>query len=115
MWHRVTAVVVSEEPTFLGTRLCFRFHTGFGETTGCEFRWGRVEETRAALDSYKPGTFHIVSYGFAGDVETKENYSYWNHNKVLLGILAFAGMFIAPGLWIYRSSYGWQPDSPRFE
>src|SRR5258707_9466388 len=48
-WRRVMAVVVSKEPTFLGTRLCFRFHTGLGETTSCEFRWGSGEGALAAL------------------------------------------------------------------
>ena len=102
-WPRVNAVLISKDISHVGARLIFQYEVRGQRLTGLGFRFGSEKNVRAALNSYKPGTLHLISYNpdDPGQIETVIGYNWELFRASICG--ATCGLiFVAGGAIVYR-------------
>lgn len=101
-WPRVNAVLVRKTFNNVGADLIFHYEVNSLQYFGHAFRFGSENRLRAALKSYEPGTYHVISYDPYNplDIEAVEHSNWELFFAPILGLF-----FVAGGVWVYRWSY----------
>lgn len=104
-WPRANAILVRKDISTVGARLVFDYEVDRRHFTGVAFRWGSESAVRAALESYKPGTVHKISYDphDPAQVDTTLNYG-WELFKAPVSGLVIGLALILGGAIVYRWS-----------
>ena len=104
-WPRANAILVRKEFSSVGARLEFEYDVEGLHFTGVAFRWGSESAVRSALESYKPGTIHKISYDpdDPTQLETILNYG-WDFFKTPIPGVAIGLALILGGVMVYRWS-----------